>query len=271
MKENKIKSRRNYGPATVVVVIALAVIGLGITAGYQKLRDLYFEQCIIRDMASQVTINAGKMVHPSNIAEQLGLRPGANLATIDFAKKRAELLKDIPNLRSVRIMRRLPDRVVISVDERTPVARMGLRGSKTTTGRVVDTDGMVFVWQRGTQTLPTIREPQTPGVPKGQHIQGRTLAALRLIEACREPEFLELGILEVDVSKPDFLVATLGNYSKVKIAWDGMDEHTPAARGDLHVRLTNLVKAIRSRVAPDTMIWNATLPDQIFADTQGKL
>lgn len=271
MKENKIKSRRNYGPVAVAAVIVFAVIGLGVVVGYQKIRAIYLEQCVIRDMASQVTINAGKMVHPSNIAEQLGLRPGANLATIDFTKKRDELLKDIPNIRSVRIMRRLPDRVVISVDERTPVARMGLRGSKATTGRVVDTDGMVFVWQRGTQTLPTIREPQAPGVPKGQRIQGRTLAALRLIEACREPEFLELGVLEVDVSKPDFLIATLGNYSKVKISWDGMDEHTPAARGDLRVRLSNLVKAIHSRVAPDTVIWNATLPDRIFADTQGKL
>ena len=271
MKANKIEHRRSYGPVILALLLALAAVGFGIIVGYGKLRDLYLEQCVIDDMASQVTINAGKMVHPSNIAEQLGLKPGANLATIDFAKKRDDLLKDIPNLRSVRIVRRLPNRVIISAEERTPIARMGIRGSKATTGRVVDTDGMVFIWQRGTQTLPTIREPQEPGTPKGQRIQGRTLAALRLIEACREPEFLELGVLEVDVSKPDFLVVTLGNYSKVKIAWDGMDEHTPAARSDLNNRLANLIKAIRSRVAPDTVIWNATMPDRIFADTQGKL
>ena len=43
------------------------------------------------------------------------------------------------------------------------------------------------------------------------------MAALRLVEVCREAEFLELGLLEVDTSKHDFLFATLGNYSKLKI------------------------------------------------------
>ena len=139
------------------------------------------------------------------------------------------------------------------------------------TGRVVDTEGMVFIWQRGTQTLPVIREALPPGTPKGQRITRRTLAALRLVEASREPAFAEFGILEVDVSKPDFLLATLGNYSKVKIAWDEMDEQTPASRTELRVRLANLQKAIRSQIAPSTTIWNATMPDTVFADTQGRL
>ena len=163
------------------------------------------------------------------------------------------------------------NKVVISADERAPVARMGLKGKGNVTGRVVDTEGMVFIWQRGTQTLPTIRETQAPGTPKGQRITGRTLAALRLIEACREPDFTEFGVLEVDVSKPDFLVATLGNYSTVKIAWEGMDDQTPASRADLVRKLTMLRKAIRSQVAPDAVIWNATMPDEITGDTQKRL
>ena len=95
--------------------------------------------------------------------------------------------------------------------------------------------------------------------------------ALRLVEACREPELLELGLLEVDTSKHDFLVATLGNYSKVKILWEEMDESTPVARQDLVVRLTLLRDTIRSRIAPNAVIWNATIPNRIFADTQETL
>ena len=130
---------------------------------------------------------------------------------------------------------------------------------------------MVFIWQRGTQTLPVIREALPPGTPRGQRITRRTLAALRLIETCREPKFAELGILEVDVSKPDYLRAVLGNYSTLKIAWEGMDENTPAAKSDLVRKLDMLLKAIRSRVAFDAVIWNATMPDTITGDTQKKL
>ena len=269
-KANKIE-RPNRVLIVTTVVVVLVILGVGAVLGYDKLKAVYLEQCVITDMPSQVEITSGKMVHPSTIAEFLGLRTGANLALIDFTAKREELLAKVPNLRSVRIARRLPNKVIVTAEERTPVARMGLKGKSNETGRVVDTEGMVFIWQRGTQTLPLIREALPPGTQKGQRITRRTLAALRLVEACREPGFAELGILEVDVSKPDFLLATLGNYSKVKIAWSEMDEQTPTAMADLRTRLGNLQKAIRSQIAPNTTIWNATMPDTVFADTQGKL
>ena len=271
MKANKIEHNNRIGLVATAVIILVIVLGVGAVFGYDKLKSIYLEQCVITDMAAQVEISSGKMVHPSTIAEELGLRVGANLALIDFTAKRESLLGRVPNLRTVRISRRLPDKVIVTAEERIPVARMGLKGKDAVTGRVVDTEGMVFLWQRGTQSLPTIRESATPGTPKGQHITGRTLAALRLVEACREPEFAEFGILEVDVSKPDYLLATLGNYSRVKIVWEGMDDGTPASRADLVRKLALLQKAIRSRVAFDAVIWNATMPDTITGDTQKKL
>ena len=271
MRDNRIERPRRIGLIVTALLAALAILGIGGVLCYDRLKAIYLEQCVITDMASQVEISTGRMVPPSTIAEELGLRVGANLALIDFGAKREELLARVPNLRTVRISRHLPGKVVVATEERIPVARMGLRGKNAVTGRVVDTEGMVFMWQRGTQTLPTIREVLPPGTPRGQRITKRTLAALRLIEASREPDFVELGILEVDIAKPDFLVATLSNYSKVKIAWEGMDDQTPASQADLRIRLGNLKRAIRSQVAPATVIWNATMPDTIFADTQGAL
>ena len=267
MKANKIEHKGRFG-LLVAGVVLLGAVALGVAVGYDKVRDLYLEQCVVTDMSAQVRITAGNMVKADVIAENLGLRKGANLALIDFTTKRKELLEKVPNLLSIQISRHLPDKVSVVAEERTPVARMGIRGQKKETGRVVDTEGMVFVWQRGTQTLPVIREAQAPGTPKGYRIKGRMLAALRLIEACREPELLELGILEVDASKHDFLVATLGNYSRLKICWDGMDESTPASRADLDQRLMNLRNAIRAQMTRSTVIWNATIPNRIFADTQ---
>ena len=274
MKANKIE----HGSRKVLVggLILLGILIGGLVFSYGKLKDLYVEQCEIRDMAAQVEITAGKMVRPGTIADVFGLKVGANLAKIDFAARREDVLKSIPNLREIRITRRLPDKVFIAAEERTPIARMGFLGDRSITGRVVDADGMVFDCMRGTQTLPTIREPGKPGTQRGSFVKGRTLAALKLVEACRDPEFLELGVLEVDTFKHDFLVVTLGNYSRVKILWEEMDESTPSgqtptARKDLLSRLTLLRNTIRSKVTPDAVIWNATIPGRIFADTQGKL
>jgi len=270
MKKTTIRRNGGFLPKFVAILVGLAILLAGVVFGYDRLRTVYLEQCVVTDMEAQVEISQGKMVPAGTLAEELGLKVGANLALIDFTRKREEILERIPNLRGLRISRQLPDRVTVTTEERTPIARMGLTGSRATTGRVVDTDGMVFVWQRGTQSLPTIREYGSI-TPKGRHIAGRTLAALRLVETCREPEFLELGLLEVDTSKHDFLVATLGNYSKLKILWEGMDDPSAHSRKDLLRRLQNLRDAIRSRVATDTVIWNATLPDRIFADTQNKI
>ena len=271
MKTNKIE-RKGRMPIVVTVIVALGLLGVGAVVCYDKLKGIYLEQCVVTDMAKQVSITSGKMVKADVIAENLGLRKGANLATIDFSEKRKELLARVPNLRSIRISRQLPDKVSVVADERTPVARLGLVKAQDPSGRVVDTEGMVFVWQRGTQTLPLIREAQAPGTLRGNLIAGRTRAALRLAEFCREAEFLELGLLEVDTSKRDFLVATLGNYSKLKILWTGMDEvPTPESDADLKKRLTQLRDAMRTKIVPNAVIWNATIPDRIFPDTQEKL
>ena len=271
MKSKKNERSSHTGLFATIVIALVVAIGVGVVMAYEKLMVIYHEQCVITDMSAQVEITSGKMVHPSTIAEELGLRVGANLALIDFTEKRKQLLAKIPNLREVRITRRLPNRVVITAEERVPVARMELRGKNSVSGRVVDTEGMVFVWQRGTQALPAIRETLPPGTAAGQRIKGRTLAALRLVEACREPEFRDLNILEVDIAKPYFLVATMSTYSKVKIVWEGMDEQTPAAHADLVRKLGLLRKAIQSKAAPDAIIWNATMPDTVTGDTQRKL
>lgn len=269
MKVNKIK-RRGNGPAVLLGLIGFALVAAGLMFGYEKLHEIWCEQCQVVDVSEQVTVISGKMVKPDVIAENLGITNGANLATLDFAAGRREILRKIHTLREITITRELPDRVHIVAEERTPIARMGVRGHRKVTGRVVDFEGMVFICQRGTQTLPTISEPSAPGTPSGQRLSNRARSALTLIETCRNPEFAELAVQDVDISKPDYLLVTLGNYSKAKISWDGMDDAGSRPKADLEARLRNLVAAIRSRVAPTTVIWNATIPDRIFADTQEK-
>jgi len=274
MKKNKIE---HSGKTRAIVIASTVLVGLavvGLAVGYKTLRDIWLEQCVINDPSVQVTVSQGTMVKADVVAELFGLKKGANLGLIDFEAKRAEVLEKIPNLRAVTISRQLPDKVTITTEERTPVARMNVRGRKSETGHVVDTEGVVFIWQRGTQSLPVIREAQSPGTAVGQRLTGRALAALRLLESSREAERADLGILEADVSKPDYILATLGNYSQAKIAWEGMNEPNASNQKNLDRQLTRLAKAIRTGVGTTTVIWNATdtlSPGRVYADTKGNL
>lgn len=271
MKENKKKKNKGNmrrvlaalgGVAAVALVIALAF-------AYSKLRALWLEQCVITDVASQVTITDGKMVRSDVIALEFGLKNGANLALIDFEAKRREALKKIPNIRNIKISRHLPDRVTIDVEERVPVVRLNIKGRKGDTGKVADTDGVVFISSSGTQILPTIREAAAPGTLKGQTLSGHALSALRLIETCRTG-YPELAIVEADVSKPDYITAVLArDYSMAKIAWIGMDEPSDSMMPSLKERLDKLSMAISSNVDRGIRVWNAMIPGQpITGDTK---
>ncbi len=269
MKENKITAPHGARRVLILldIVVCIAAI-VGIAVAYGKLRDLWLEQCVITDVASQVSITDGKMVRADVIAYEFGLKNGANLALIDFAEKRVETMKKIPNIRDISIARHLPDKVSITVEERVPAVRLGIMGQKTDSGRVADTEGVVFISSSGTQMLPMIREATAPGTKKGQRLSGRALAALRLLETCRD-KFRELAAIEADTSKPDYITIVLGNdYSTAKIAWDGMDDPSDATQGKLERQLNELTKAYCSHVDSGIRIWNATQPGKVYADTK---
>ena len=274
MKPNKITPNDHKRALAIAGIIAAAAVLIALAICFEKLRDIWLEQCRIDDMPEQVSITSGKMVKSDVLAWEFGLTNGANLALIDFKRRREEILRKIPNLRSISISRQLPDKVTITTEERTPIAQLNYRGRKSATGKVADADGVVFICQRGTQMLPVIRETQAPGSSAGSTLSGRALAALRLIETCRQAEFIELAVQEVDISKRDYLLVTLGNYSRAKIAWEGFDSEDAGRKEKIERQLTMLLKAIRSRVAAGTVIWNATdtsSPGRIYADTKGTL
>ena len=139
MKENKLKTRQSKRKALVFAgVAALAAAAVALYVAYERLHAMWIEQCVVTDFASQVEISDGRMVRADVIAEKFKLRNGANLALIDFDERRREVLKAIPNIRNITISRRLPNRVSISVEERTPAVRLGIKGQKDSSGRVAE-------------------------------------------------------------------------------------------------------------------------------------
>ena len=277
MKENKIKS--SNGERRILIILG-AIVGvaaiIGLAVAYNRLRDIWLEQCVITDVASQVSITDGKMVRADVIAYMFGLKNGANLALIDFDERRKETLKKIPNIREISIARHLPDKVSITVEERVPVVRLGIKGEKKDSGRVADTDGVVFISSSGTQMLPIIRESAAPGTEKGHTLSGRALAALKLLETCRD-NFRALAAIEADISKPDYITVILGNdYSIAKVAWDGMDDPSESTQKNLEKQLESLTKAYTSRIGDSIRVWDVSLPpsetrsgkSEVYGDTK---
>lgn len=253
LRPNRIQrsNRRVTIAAGVILLIAAAVIG--VCAAYDTLHEMWIEQCVITDFSEQVKISTDKMVKSDVIAECFDLRNGANLALIDFETKRRETLLHFPSLKEITIVRRLPNRVSITVEEREPAVRLEACGDRRRSGRVMDTSGTVFTCYRGTEQLPIVRENRTPPSKPGERLSGRVIAALRLAETFKD--YVHIGLLEIDTSKPDFLIATLGNYSKLKITWKDMDRDNAASSQDLAMRLKLLHQAMLNQISSKPVMW----------------
>ena len=270
------KAGRNDKKPLLVALCAIILCALvtGCYVAYRELHKLWIEQCEIIDVTKQVTVVGGQYTNDGIVMELLGLKKGANLATINFAEKRERVLERIPGIKSLTIQRKLPDKVEITIEEREPVARMKEKGNKRITGRVVDSEGVVFLRQPNTSTLPFICEDKARITKQGQKLTGRQLAALRLAEISQDDRFKSLGVLSIDTTPQDFLIAILGNYATVKIAWEGMDAPTFKTAGALEKQFSNLYSAVKSNVARNrsggvsAVVWNATQPGYIYADTK---
>lgn len=270
---------KNTGNGKKKILVALGtaaatLLCAGLAFGYVKLRGIWIGQCRITDVSRQVSVEGNQYISRGTVLDLMGLKNGENLATIDFGEKRREALKRAPIMKSVTIQRRLPDRLEISIEERTPVARMNVRGNKTVTGRVVDSEGVVFVRQPNTSALPFIYEERSKATAGGKTLGAMSMAALRLIQVSARQKYSSLGIISVDATKPDFLVAVLSDYSRAKFAWEGMSDGGDSGAAALEKQYDRLFKAVKSGIARHSsggaspIVWNATRPDCIYADTK---
>lgn len=257
--------------AIVTLLVLLAAALTGVAFGVSSLRKTWREQCVVTDRELDVVIDNRKdeqrrMVHPDIITLYFGLTNGANLATIPFADLREKLLGRIPNIADLKIERRLPNRVTITVVEREPAVRIATLKGRADSGRVADLEGVVFPFSSNVSALPVIREATT--TPAGKRLTGMAAAAVRLVEEAALPDLADLSVLEVDTTHADYLLVTLGDYSRARIAWDRMCEDTRVSRTSLTNQLTRLSKAIATRVITQPTLWHATdygSPGRVFA------
>ena len=267
IKRNKNVKRPSAAKRLLSFALALLAVGglvfAGVAIGADALRDIWREQFAVRNSRIDVVVtSSGKIVHPDVITLQFGLTNGANLAKIPYAERRASLMKSIPNIRNLKVERRLPRRVTVEVEEREPAVRIAAPKGKADSGRVADFDGVVFRYFNCGQ-LPIIRETGAArAAAPGDRLAGNATAALRLVKflasASSDPDLSEMRVLEVDTASKDYLLVTFGDYSTAQIAWDCMDADTERSRTSLRRQLSHLAKAMAARLTPRTTRWIAT-------------
>ncbi len=269
----KAKSSTNSSRIALRLTALLAIVILlaGLYWCIARLREVWIESARITNASEQILLTGNEDIPSDAILYTCGLTNGANLAQLagDFENIRTRLLKRLPNIRDISFIRHLPNRLEVNVAIREPVARIKARtGAKRATGRVVDKEGVVFLRVPRTQLLPEIIEETATA--KGQALEGRARAALDLVLACREGELEKLNLRAVDATSPDHLLITFGtsHYDRAKIDWEGCGEATEKARKALNKTLLHLKQAVDSKLGDRAVMWNATIPNRVFADTK---
>ena len=138
-----------------------------------------------------------------------GLREGVNIFSVDFARVEAAL-REIPQVQDVRLARKLPDQIDVSITARRPIAWVAAPGetgdpSASEKSLLVDAGGFLM-WPRHIMPeyfhLPAIYGAKSDNVRDGEPLPGEDLRlAVRLIETvARHPNSL-LHIRAIDVSR----------------------------------------------------------------------
>ena len=250
-----------------LVLVCGGFVCWGFAVGVGALREVWREQFRVQDSAIDVVVtSSGKNVTPATIVYYFGLTNGANLATIPYDELRKSLIARIPNIHDISIERRLPRRVTVDVREREPAVRIAPPKGASDSGLVADYDGVVFRTYNS-PPLPIIRESSDIRHTAGHRLEGHARAALQLVHLLAEvadgksdapPALADLRVLEVNTSKKDYLLVTLGDYSTAEIAWDHMGEDSEIAHQSLRRQLVHLAQAIATRLTPRATRWIAT-------------
>ncbi|HCB05184.1 MAG TPA: cell division protein FtsQ [Nocardioides bacterium] len=205
----------SWRPLLALVLVA-ALVGVGIYA-------LWFSTWLAVD---DVDVSGAETVEVSEVKARSGIDVGEPMisADLDNAERRIGALAVI---RSVTVTRQWPNGILISIEERTPIAVVQI-GDRL---RGMDEEGVVF---RDYRTAP-------PELPRVVTTSGTTSAALReaaeVVSAL--PQDLALIVDHVQVASVDEISLVLKDGREV--VWGSADES--ATKADVLATLLATVKA----------------------------
>jgi len=199
-----------------VVLLVAAVGGLiwVAVAGSAQIKQWLFarnDRFLIKNM----DVTTSGRLSKEHITEFGGITEGRNLFDIDINSIRKKI-EEGPLVESAEVQRRLPETLVIRVNERTPLARIahGQAGFYFT----VDRNGHVLgLASSKLAAMPVVKGFRDRGISPGSVLRdGGAIDALNVINMCDDnPISQVIHITSIDVSHPDYLELSLEGNIKV--------------------------------------------------------
>lgn len=204
--------------AVWITLLSMLVCGL-LVVGWQALSRLMFSENPAFTIQS-LEIKTEHCVSPQRIKELTGIREGVNLHSFSATRKRKELLRNLPNLYDVRIVKRFPDHVTLIATDRVPVMKLG------DTNFAVDQDGNVLAMEefqrKQWSAIPVILETnrKTQFFP-GQSLSDRYKTALQVVNVYNDLESVSFKIDQIDLSGRIYLILITADSSReIRLIWD---------------------------------------------------
>jgi cell division septal protein FtsQ len=204
-----------------------------------------------------------------------GLREGVNIFAVDLAKVE-NALRAIPQVQDVRLDRKLPDQIDVSITARRPVAWVAAAGEKgdpsaSEKSLLVDASGFLLRPRRVIPEyyhLPAIYGVKGDNVRNGEMLPGEDLRlAIQLIETLsRHPESM-LHIRTIDVSRGYCIEVVNDGNARIVFARSNFEEQLARlqqllAHCDESGRALESVNLMVKRNTPVTFVASATPPPE---------
>jgi cell division protein FtsQ len=254
----------------------LLTIAIG-TAGYFGLQvalDRFFFKNTEYTLR-RISFNLDGILTREEALEATGLREGVNIFAVDLAKVETAL-RAIPQVQDVRIDRKLPDQIDVSITARRPVAWVAAAGEKgdpsaSEKSLLVDASGFLLRPRRVVPEyfhLPAIYGVKSDNVRNGEALPGEDLRlAIGLIETLsRHPESI-MHIRTIDISRGYCIEVVNDGNARILFGTSDFEEQFARlqqllAHCDESGRVLESVNLMVKRNTPVTFVASATPPPE---------
>ena len=268
------RRRRETIARWVSNVLLTAAIGAAAYFGLQAALDRFFFNNTEYTLR-RISFNLDGILTREEALAATGLREGVNIFAVDLAKVETAL-RAIPQVQDVRLDRKLPDQIDVSITARRPVAWVAAAGEKgdpsaSEKSLLVDASGFLLRPRRVEPEyfhLPAIYGVKSDNVRNGEALPGEDLRlALGLIETLsRHPESM-LHIRTIDISRGYCIEVVNDGNARILFATSDFEEQLARlqqllAHCDESGRVLESVNLMVKRNTPVTFVASATPPPE---------
>lgn len=215
--KTKGRDRASKAGAVALILVALAGIVWAVLLGVSRAGDRLFSGND-RFVIQQIDVSSTGTLSSAHLRQYAKVSEGQNLFAVNISQI-ARNLERTPRVRRAEVWRKLPDTLVINVQERIPIAliKEGAYGRPMP----VDSDGHILDPNVG-KGLPLISGVGESGLAPGSVIRDeKTLDALRALELCGQARLNALlKVQSIKVDNPDFLELRLTSGARVEMGRD---------------------------------------------------